>query len=47
MGVCLAENSLMMVMENWGKSKEVLGADVGGWISDVGNQKRRTARGFS
>jgi hypothetical protein len=38
MGVCLAENSLMMVMENWGKSKQVLRADVGRWILDVGGQ---------
>src|SRR6266700_16220 len=40
MGVCLAENSLMMVMENWGKSKSVLGADVGRWILGVGEPKR-------
>jgi len=35
MGVCLAENSLMMVMENWGKSKQFWGglSDGGFWMS--------------
>src|ERR1700680_724224 len=35
MGVCLAENSLMMVMENWAKSKRRLGF-LGFRISDFG-----------
>jgi hypothetical protein len=37
MGVCLAENSLMMVMENWGKSKRRM-LDFGCWILVVVGQ---------
>jgi hypothetical protein len=38
MGVCLSENSLMMVMENWGKSKRRM-LDFGCWILVVGRQE--------
>jgi hypothetical protein len=42
MGVCLAENSLMMVMENFAKSKQVLGG--GRWTVDFWMLGAKTGR---